>query len=160
MTATRPGCARAFFRRAALLTVFLAIVAGILGMHIMTGAHTMPTAAAGTTMEVPQPQGVGHTGHAPLQSSPRGTETEPATASRPDGVSGQASSCADTSGCTSMSAMDAVCVLSPANTSLSAPLPGLTPLQAPDTSGAAAASTGYSYLPGSPSPRDLCISRT
>ncbi|MBE4720112.1 hypothetical protein [Pseudarthrobacter sp. AB1] len=158
MAATGSVRVTAFLTRAVLLTGFLAIVAGILGMHIMTGAHSMPTATPGMDTAVQQIQNpVSHPGRAPAQSS------QTASAAGPGMLAGSASSCADATnaaGCQSMSAMDAVCVLSPANTSLSAPLPGTAPLQTPDTNALAKATISYSFPPESPSPGDLCISRT
>ncbi|RAX44421.1 hypothetical protein DQ354_14875 [Arthrobacter sp. AQ5-06] len=143
--------------RAGLLTGLLAVIAGIFGMHIMSGAHTMPAAASaasdGSDMPLIQIQGshADHGDHPAAQS---------AATDAPGAVSGTASACAAHGSCPSMSAMDAVCVLSPASTSLSAPLPGTTPFPALDVTGGAPVTTSYSYLPGSPSPGDLCISRT
>ncbi|MGY4544464.1 hypothetical protein ACVWY0_004409 [Arthrobacter sp. UYNi723] len=157
MAATGSGRVTAFLTRAALLAGFLTIVAGILGMHIMTGAHAMPAATAGMDTAVQQIQSpVSNPVHAPAQSPMD-------SAAGPGMLAGSASSCADAAdaaGCPSMSAMDAVCVLSPANTSLSAPLPGTAPLQTPDTNALARATISYSFLPEGPSPGDLCISRT
>ncbi|MET3172761.1 UNVERIFIED_ORG: hypothetical protein ABIB52_000589 [Arthrobacter sp. UYCu721] len=154
MAATGSVRVTAFLTRAALLTGFLAIVAGILGMHIMTGAHAMPTATPGMDTAAQQVQNpVNHPGHGPAQSPT-------ASAAGPGMLAGSASSCADAAGCQSMSAMDAVCVPSPANPSLSAPLPGTAPLLAPERTALAAGSISYSFLPVSPSPGDLCISRT
>lgn len=47
MTAISARRATALLLRAALLAGLLAIVAGILGMHIMTGTHAMPAVATG-----------------------------------------------------------------------------------------------------------------
>ena len=155
MAATASNPFRALLLRAGLLTGLLAVIAGIFGMHIMSGAHTMPTAAsAGTDMPLTQIQGshADHGDHPAAQS--------PATDAPAAAVFGTASACAAHGNCPAMSAMDAVCVLSPASTSLSAPLPGTTPFPALDVTGGALITTSYSYLPGSPSPDDLCISRT
>ncbi|MGY4541874.1 hypothetical protein ACVWY0_001787 [Arthrobacter sp. UYNi723] len=158
MAATASNPFRALLLRAGLLTGLLAVIAGIFGMHIMSGAHTMPAAAsAGTDMPLTQIQGShadrgDHGDHAAAQSP---TTDAPAAA-----ASGTASACAADGNCPAMSAMDVVCVLSPASPSLSAPLPGTTPFPALDVTGGALVTTSYSYLPGSPSPDDLCISRT
>ncbi|WP_426987757.1 hypothetical protein [Pseudarthrobacter sp. Y6] len=154
MAATASKPFGALLLRAGLLTGLLAVIAGIFGMHLMSGAHTMPAAAsAGTDMPLTQIQGshADHGDHPAAQSAATGASAA---------VSGTASACAAHGSCPSMSAMDAVCVLSPASTSLSAPLPGTTPFPALDVTGGALVTTSYSYLPGSPSPGDLCISRT
>lgn len=161
MAATAPGPFMALLRRAGLLTGLLAVIAGIFGMHIMSGAHTMPTAAsAGTDMTLTQIQGshAVHGGHPAAQSSTADALVAPLDPAAP--VSGTASACTSPGSCPAMAAGDAACVLSPANTSLSAPLPGTTPFPAFNVTGAAVATTTYPYLPGSPSPGDLCISRT
>ncbi|WP_104062048.1 hypothetical protein [Arthrobacter sp. 4R501] len=152
MSAPRPGLLTTLLLRAGLLTATLAILAGIFGMHIMTGAHSMPADAAetGTAMAAQMHSSPAHhPGHGPANFSSEETAV----------VAG-ASQCADPHTCPAMSSMDAVCVLSPGNTPLSAPPPGTAPFPACDLVDAAAASTGYSYLPGSPSPCELCISRT
>lgn len=151
MSAISRGAVTAFFLRAGLLTAALAIMAGIFGMHIMTGAHSMPAAGASTPMAQMQSTPAGHESHRRAQS-PDATAVA--------GAMSGSSSCAATGACHEMSAMDAACVLSPGNTSLSAPLPGTAPFAVPDLVGAAAVTTSYSHSPDSPSPGDLCISRT
>lgn len=158
MTAPMPGTVNGFLLRAGLLTAVLAVIAGIFGMHIMTGAHAMPAspgAAPAHTQTL-----AGHSSDAAAPASLSGSAT-PDVSAVPVAKPGAATStCGETRGCPSMSAMDAPCALSPANTSLTAPLPATTPFRAPDSAGAVVTSTGYSYLPESPSPGDLCISRT
>ncbi|MFJ6375399.1 hypothetical protein ACIQH9_06690 [Pseudarthrobacter oxydans] len=148
-----------FLLRAGLLTAALAIIAGIFGMHVMTGAHNMtgahtmtPAAVEATLIQVQSAQTT-HGSH--QQSLSFGAA---AVSSVP--VSGLSSSCASPGTCPEMSAMNAACVLSAASTSFSAPLPGTAPYASPDVNCQAATSIGYSYWPGSPSPGDLCISRT
>lgn len=156
MTAVSRVPVTAFLLRAGLLTAALAIIAGIFGMHIMTaahnmaGAHNMPVATADTVMEQPHSTGSVHAGHG-TKILPRPVMAE--TVASP-------SSCSGAGTCPEMSAMDAACVLAPGNTSLSAPIPGTAPHALPDLHGAAAAGTSYSFSPDSPSPGDLCISRT
>lgn len=148
-----------FLLRAGLLTAALAIIAGIFGMHVMTGAHNMtgahamvPAAVDAPLVQVQSDQ----TTHGSHDQSP--SFEAAAVSSEP--VSGLTSACASPGTCPEMSAMNAACVLSAATTSFSAPLPGTAPYASPDANGQAAASIGYSYWPGSPSPGDLCISRT
>lgn len=159
MTSHARGRSLAFLRRVGLLAGMLTIIAGILAMHVMTGTHYMSSASAGPGMDVPpagvleqavptQESATAHTGHAAAPNAVSGRVSTPAPA------------CAGSDPCTAMSAMDAVCVPSPATTVLAAPPPGSTPFAPPAPADGAAAATRYSYLPGSPSPGDLCISRT
>lgn len=156
MTAVYRGPVASFLLRAGLLTATLAIIAGIFGMHIMTGAHNMtgahdmPVAGAEPAMGQTQDP-TGHAGHGAWSA-------DAAAASK--AVSGSSSSCASAGTCPTMSATDAACVLAPGNTSLAASLPGAAAYAVPDLAGAAIISTNYSYSPDSPSPGDLCISRT
>lgn len=159
MTTSR-GPFAAFLLRAGFLTAALAIIAGIFGMHIMTGAHhmgathPMPAAAAEPTVHL-QSIPAGHS-HAP-DAPPNGTAgAQTITGS----TTGSSSSCAPAGSCHEMSAGGNACVLSQGNTSLTAPAPGTAPYALPDFGAAAAASINYSYSPASPSPGDLCISRT
>lgn len=157
MTAASRRHFTAFLLRAGFLTAALAIIAGVFGMHIMTGAHSMagahsmPTAPSDTVLTHVHSTPGGHTDH--------GTELSPHTATVAETAAGS-SSCPTGGSCHEMSGMDAACVLSAGNTSFSAPLPGTAPYALPDFGVAAAAGTKHSYSPGSPSPGDLCISRT
>jgi hypothetical protein len=144
--------------RAGFLAAALAIIAGIFGMHIMTGshkmaaAHAMPLAGDGHTAAQPHAS-AGHSDHVEAEPVPAGmtpAETAP----------GPSSSCSATGTCREISAGGAACVPAPVNTSLTAPQPGTAPYALPNFRAAAAAGTNYSYLRGSPSPVDLCISRT
>lgn len=154
MTTPSRGPFTALLLRAGFLTAALAIIAGIFGMHIMTGAHhtstahTMPAAAAQSTVHV--------------DSLPASHSHLPGTsgAAVTQAAAGSSSSCAPSGSCPEMSAGGNACVLFPGNTSLSAPAPGTAPYGLPDFGAAAAASTNDSYSPASPSPGDLCISRT
>ena len=139
-----------FLRRFSVLVGVLAIVAGIFGMHIMTGAHHTPPAAAltGEKLHVAQEPAAG-------QALPRPAMAGPGSHS----MSTMPSSCTDASGCATSSTADGTCIPSPGHASLAAPPPGSTALT--DQSQAAVVATlRYAYLPGSPSPGELCISRT
>ncbi|AFR31224.1 hypothetical protein [Arthrobacter sp. Rue61a] len=156
MSSPSRGLFSAFFLRAGFLMAALAIIAGMFGMHIMAGAqhtsatHSMPTAAAGPSLE--------------SQSMPAGHSNAPGESA--DGAAvgaaapGSSSSCGPDGSCPEMSAGGNACVLSPGSTSLTAPAPETAPYALPDFGAAAAAGTRYSYSPASPSPGDLCISRT
>lgn len=158
MTAVSRGPATAFLLRAGLLTAALALIAGIFGMHIMkdahsmTAGHVMPGAAAGPAMAQMHGAPGGSTGH-PSGLSPDGAvvaKTAP----------GSSSACSAAGSCPEMSTGGNACVLSPGNPSLTAPMPGTAPYALPDFGAAAVAATHHSYSPASPSPGDLCISRT
>jgi hypothetical protein len=157
VTAPSRGPFTAFLLQTGFLTAALAIIAGIFGMHIMTGAHhmsaahTMPAAAAQETV---------HLDSLPSSHShPPGTSTDGAAVT-PAATGPSSSSCAPAGSCPKMSAGGNACILSPGNTSLTAPAPGTAPYALPDFGAAAAASTNYSYSPASPTPGDLSISRT
>ena len=143
--------AAAFLSRAGMLAGMLAIIAGIFGMHILSGSHDMPMAASGSQT------GTLHSGHAtggPMDGQPSTTAVDdsatPAAAS---------SSCLDPAPCPVMGSMSQECVPAPGNTSFDAPLPGTTTL-------AYRVDSGTDHTPGrlhfsaSPSPGDLGISRT
>lgn len=152
MTAALPGRAMAFLRRVSLLAGMLAIIAGILGMHVMTGSHSMQASSAVPGADMAQAA-------AAVTPGPGGGATQGTPAAQdPASISGR--SCADSGGCATMSAMGADCIPSPGNPPLAVPSPGVTPfaatVRAPWPNGFAT----YPYLPGSPSPGDLCISRT
>lgn len=163
-------------RRGFLLVGLLAVVAGFLGMHIMTGMHgahamTAVTSSAEAAGSSSRPE----TGLAPhpaahaLQERTMGHDSlapRPATPAGPDLTAGSraaapAVSCICQSNCADAASMHSACVPSAAMTSLAAPPPGMAPasMHNPDTHGDAAV-RAYCYLPASPSPGDLSISRT
>lgn len=157
MTAA-PRRITAFLLRVGLLTVTLAIIAGVFGMHIMAGAHSIAAHA------MPATGGAGHTS-THLHSSTAGhddsgTDLSPHRFSAAAETVSGASSCSAGGSCPEMSASGAGCVLSAKTTSLAAPLPGTAPYALQDFGGAAAGASYYAYSPDSPSPGDLCISRT
>ncbi|CCQ46081.1 putative uncharacterized protein [Pseudarthrobacter siccitolerans] len=157
MTAPSRGPFTAFLLRTGLLTAALAIIAGIFGMHIMTGAHHM---SAGHSMPATAAQSTVHLDSLPSSHShPPGTSADRA-AITPAATGSSSSSCAPAGSCPEMSAGDGACVLAQGNTSLTAPVPGTAPYVLPDFGAAAAVSTNYSFSPASPTPGDLCISRT
>lgn len=161
MTASSRGPASASLFRAGYLLLALALMAGILGMHIITGAHSMaaaPAAAAASVTGQPPDAPHGDAGHSTHQASDGGITAAAVPAAGP--VMGSSSSCASAGACPEMHAMDAACVLKPGNTTLSAPVPGQAPYALPGFGHAAVAGINYSYAPDSPSPGDLCISRT
>lgn len=164
-------------RRGFLLMGLLAIVAGFLGMHIMTGMHaghamtavTSSTEPAGKSSRTATSLASHPAAHAPPAGTTAHDAVAPAAAATagpgPAGNNSSAApsaSCTCQSSCTDPASMHSACVPSAAVTSLAAPPPGTTPasMHNPDTHGDAAAVRAYSYLPTSPSPGDLSISRT
>jgi hypothetical protein len=174
----------AALRRAALLAGLLAVIAGFLGMHILSGSHGLhgqapPPGGVQTSpaSHTGDPASSGHfAGHSAGHSShsPAGTATQahdgPAAARTAPSVTPVAAtiggtqvppSCVCQGGCAEQPTAHVDCTPSPAGASLSAPQPGTTLLEAqPWTAAWADRLSGYSYLPGTPTPRDLSISRT
>jgi hypothetical protein len=156
MTAAIARSASAVLRWAVLLAGVLAIIAGIFGMHIMTGSHSMPMSAAGSTTTTPYPDPVRVDGLPGQTATPASVPVHSPAVSHRIGVS----SCLDPSPCPEMSPMDQPCIPAPANTSLDAPLPGTTVFVFHNGSAAEQCAAAYGYLPVSRSPVELCISRT
>lgn len=146
MTAPVYGSAVAILRRAGLLFAVLALMAGIFGMHVLTTTHALQSTVASV--------------EAPHDSSPAAQPVHHTTDVVPlDGV--QTAQCADPGHCTSMQAMSAACTPSAKAGSLAAPVPGNAIIARNTNAGdLAVTSARWSYRPGSPSPGELCISRT
>jgi hypothetical protein len=155
VTATLPDRAPVFLHRAGLLVGLLAIIAGIFGMHILTGSHNMPMAGS-TPMHTHQvaAEHSCHDGHdkAPMITALITVPEDPAQA--PGGAG-----CTGGDPCAGMSAMGGSCIPSGSAGTLAAPPPATLSFAA-DTQAPPAAASSYAYLPESPTPTDLCISRT
>ena len=157
MTAPVHTIAIPFLRRAGLIGAVLALIAGIFGMHVITTTHSLHArsmaAAAGSAHH--ESSVAGRTGgHLPASSATEvpGFQT---------GSSLDAVQCPDSGNCTSMHAMTAACTPSAKSGSLAAPMPATWVIARTTITGALAdTSAGWSYFPGSPSPGELCISRT
>lgn len=148
--------AMVFLRRAAFLTGVLAIIVGILGMHVLTGIDGMPVPVAVAATDVHSVQQL--QAQAPAASN---GQNVPANASADPGKdSAPAPGCSGSDRCTDVSTLHAVCVPSPDSESLEAPLPGSTSLAVPGSATASTSVRGYSYSPDSPSTEELCVSRT
>jgi hypothetical protein len=141
--------------RAGLMTVVLAIVAGILGMHVMTAAHSAHSShqvvqesrdshgagdIRGTVdMHAADVHGPAHGGHA----------TQPSLA--PETCFGS---------CPGMQDAGPACVLLAKTASLTVFPPEGTASVEPDHAVGASPVARYSYIPASPTPCELSISRT
>ncbi len=155
MTAALPGPGMALFRHAFLLSGMLAIIAGIIGMHFMSGSHALPPAAAGLGSDTSRDAQVSAVlTPAPGVSAPQGAPAE----QHSESLSGL--SCADAGLCPAMTGMAAACTPSPGPLPLEVPLPGTTPFADTVPAASPAGFRPFAYLPGAPSPGDLCISRT
>lgn len=155
----------AFLRRTSLLAALLAIIAGLLGMHVLAGSHgvhgtavaapvsnSAPGNAQTTTTATAPTDHTAHTGHGSHEAAP---------AAAAESTGNQPPSCSCQGSCGEVSAAHATCVPAPGGASLTAPPPGTSPTAVPAlTTGRFQAVAEYRYLPGSPSPGDLSISRT
>ena len=174
----------AILRRAALLAGLLAVIAGFLGMHILSGSHSLhaqasppgsinTSTASHTSGPAPAEQIAGHPAghsshgaagtHSQSSDGPAADRTAPSVAPAAATVGGTQvpTSCVCQGGCAEMPAVHVACTPSPAGASLSAPQPGTTLLAAlPWSAALSDRLSSYAYLPGTPTPRDLSISRT
>ncbi len=158
MTAAGLRPAAAFLRSAGLLAMVLTIIAGIFGMHVLTGTHAMHIPAAATAAADVHP-GVSpdHSAH----SAASGTFTGNRAMAEQDTAGLTGDQCSESGDCTSMHTMSMACTPSAKTASMDAPEPGTLVLGIRNNTAAAGAVTGqWSYLPDSPSPCELSISRT
>lgn len=162
MTAILSDRAALFLRRAGLLAGVLAIIAGIFGMHVLTGSHSMHMAGSSTAAQ-PHHLAAEQSGHGSHNhDSPDKAPTVTGDMTTPDDnapTSGACSSCMGGDPCAGMSAMGGSCIPSGSTGSLAAPPPSTVSFAA-ETQAPEVAASSYAYLPESPSPADLCISRT
>lgn len=165
MSAARRGLVGAFFLRAGFLVAAVAIIGGLLGMHIVAGGHSAHAghrAVAEHSAPVSHAAFAGHSAHAAHGADTEHSARQAAlpSAQGPALLAG-ASSCALAGNCPAMSGPDAGCVLAPGTATLTVPVPGTVPSLLPHRGQLhAGALASYSYLPGNPTPGDLCISRT
>jgi len=152
MTTANPAGPASSLRRAALLAGILAVLAGFLGMHILTGSHGLHSYAPAS----------GSAGHA-AADHPAAPASAPAHGQHPSLNAGPTTPppCVCQGGCAEKPAAHVDCTPSPAGASLSAPQPGTTLLAMQSwTAALAGRQPHYAFLPGTPTPRDLSISRT
>lgn len=129
-----------FLYRVGLFAGILSVIAGILGMHVLTGTHSMHSSPSITAAAALTPSG-----HHSSQQDDAGALEQ----------------CSCSGNCADGHSRAVACTPSAKTGSLSAPLPGTTVIGA--TSGGTADRTTpwlWSYRPGSPSPGELSISRT
>lgn len=146
-------------RRAWLLAGVLAVIAGLFGMHVMTTGHTAHAAVTGSTAAAAEHAAAGHSG-AGHSAQPSGAHAD---SGHPAGNTAVVHSVfADSCGPACPSAREGAASCTPAaNSGSLTVLPPAGPgafqpvLDAGDLQ-----TSGYSYLPPSPTPCDLSISRT
>lgn len=139
-----------FLRRAGILTGMLALIAGIFGMHILSGAHdlhaTTASPAAGTQLNRYVAEvGEKVPGHRPAVAAASYTEV--------------ISPCLNPATCPTMATTTQKCIPAPANTSFEAPGPG-TGLPASRVAAPAGPNLCQALPTPGPSPISLGISRT
>lgn len=184
MSAIAAGNPVAVLRRGSLLVGLLAVIAGFLGMHIVSGSHgphaqaplpgsiqtsTAAHAASQAAADQTAAHPAGHSGHGAAGTSPQAHNSPAAAQTAPPATPAAATiggtqvppSCTCQGGCAETPSAHIGCTPSPAGASFSAPQPGTTLVEAPHwTAERSDRRSGYAYLPGTPTPRDLSISRT
>ncbi|QQQ63959.1 hypothetical protein [Paenarthrobacter ureafaciens] len=142
-----------------LLVTVMALIAGVLGMHVMTGLHTQHPMTTAATTTVISGRTVDHGTAAHDHHGGGATTTAAETDAGP--AAGGLAQCACSGNCSTEHAMGVSCVPSTATSVLAAPLPDTsTTVPSSFRPVATGSSTLWSYLPGSPSPGELSISRT
>lgn len=147
----------AFLRWGGLITVVLAIMGGILGMHVVNGTPAAPMGHSGTSVAVVADGMASQTADGHLASS---TDHFPDAEVLGHPYSAPACGCSPTD-CTSSMAMHEDCTPNLSSTMLNVPLPGLLSTQAAGT--AFVPVPGYKAadrIPEPPSLKKLSISRT
>lgn len=143
MRERRVGRTAALLCRTALLAGILAVIAGIFGMHVMTGNHAAHSLQSLGAASVPAADHAEHDALVPAAGADASAH------------------CSCSGSCSRMQAMGATCTPSAKTASFTAPPPGDAGLAVDARAGFnPAAPATYGYWPGSPSPGDLSISRT
>jgi hypothetical protein len=161
-----------FLRAAWLLAATLAVIAGLLGMHVLTAGHAShgpvaqgmdthsaaaPAAPTGAAAVVHSAVGdhPGHAGHAAAPASTAPASTDPASTDPPALAPG---TCGNS--CPGAQESGAPCVPSVPGGPVTVLPPQATLAVLPLLPAAGNPGSSYGYLPPSPSPCDLSISRT
>lgn len=161
MTALRRGPAAAWLLGAVTIAGILAVIAGIFGMHVMTGHHSMHLQSAGPAAPVAQSAAAVHHGHADAAEVSAHSTPAHAGPGMPDALSPGPASCGCSVACPGVETTSAPCVPSAKTGTLAAPQPAQG---AGAFTNAAALHVGYKvflgHVPATPSPGELSISRT
>lgn len=156
MTAGQRAAA-AFLRRSGLFAAVLAIIAGIVGMHVLTGNHAMHSPPSATGAASSHHSGV--FGEHAMHHADSLNLPDAAAAGR-DGPQAMAGHCSDSGACSGMQAVTGSCIPLAKTTSLAAPPPGTFVRGISNSTVTARDDLRWTFLPGSPSPGELSISRT
>ncbi|MFE5835317.1 hypothetical protein [Arthrobacter sp. NPDC056493] len=156
MTAA-PRTAAAFLRQAGLVAAVLAVMAGIFGMHVLTGTHLMHSPALATGAASIHHSGA--SGDQALTHADALELSDPGAAGH-DELQAMAGHCSGSGACSDMQAMTGSCIPSAKTASLAAPPPGILVLGISNSTVTACDAVRWTFLPGSPSPGELSISRT
>ena len=146
------------FLRFALLAGVLAVLAGLLGMHVLAGAQGAHASTGYSAVEAQA--AVAASSHA---ASVHGASAHsaPSSGTAAHYVTTTPPSCICSGDCREQHAAHASCTPAPSGASLSAPLPGTTLLAVrPRSATEVDQLPAYSYLPSTPTPNELSISRT
>lgn len=142
--------------RAGLLAAVLSIVTGIFGMHVITPGHSPHTGHTGTGAPAAAPASAAHpAGHTAVGHSNTGHIAAPANAAEPFTA---LESCG--AGCPDVREAGASCIPLGKTGSLAAVPPPVNPAADVGPAGGTQGTSGYSYIPASPTPGELSISRT
>lgn len=159
-------------RRFGLLALVLAVLAGLLGMHVFVGAHgahASATPSATGAQAVPADAAASAHSTSVHSTSVHSAAGHSAAAQMASGHSRPAvhhetsgpPSCGCGGACGEQQTAHTSCMPAPSGTSLSAPTPGTTLLAVqPRITTATRPASAYSYLPATPTPNELSISRT
>ncbi|MCQ9164189.1 DUF6153 family protein [Arthrobacter sp. STN4] len=151
--------ARSLLRWGRLLTVVLAIIAGLLGMHVIGGAQASPLSPASMNSAVAAPAATTQSAAESAHAMPSGDTVAGQGLPSQEGLPA-ACSCTP-SGCDATMAMHGGCVPTFGPTVLSVPLPGIhTQLAAPAVFAATPGHKSVDRAPDPPSLNQLSISRT
>lgn len=141
------------FRRAWLFAAALAVIAGLLGMHVLTSGHASHGAASQGSMS-------GHSaGHSAVGHSDPGSHAGHALpAAGTDEPQLASAACGDS--CPGAQESGAPCIPSAPSGPVTLSPPQATLAVLPLLPAASRPGAAYDYLPPSPTPCDLSISRT
>lgn len=163
MTAPSRGAfTTAFLHRAGLFAALLAVIAGILGMHVMTGTHGTHSPVTAAVPALTPTTGTGHAESTPGHAG-HGTPGGTVGYSQPSvqDAAGTLEQCSCSGSCANGHAMTAACTPTAKTGSFSAPSPGTTVIAVISSGAADGMVPGlWPYLPDTPSPGQLSISRT
>lgn len=145
-----------FLAHTGLLAVVLAIIVGMVGMHVTAGPFSDVSFAGGRN--APDLIAAPFSSH--ISTAQTTMRMAGQTTSIRDSAEDTHTPCADISPCPEMNHLNSVCLPAPGGTAWTTPLPGLSPLQQLPERSLGPPLLTCKHLPASPSPSELSISRT